>query len=546
MKSIFFFLRNNKFSIFFFCILFIFSYWLMFSTFGYENGNILVASKAWSDFGSHIPLIRSFSMGWNFPPEYPLFTGEPIRYHFLFYAFVGFLERIGLPIDLALNFPSAVLFFLLLVAIYAFAKALFKSRFVGALSVLFFLLNGSFSFLYFFKENSLSIDSIRIITESTKFVSFNPYYGDSLVSAFWNLNIYTNQRHLAAAFAFSLILLLLFLRPVLKNRNSNSISIPFILGISLGLSFYFHLAAFGMTGIIILLLSMLFKKLRGGGIIVLATAGILALPQYLYMNQQAGAFSLIFKVGYLTPSPVTLSSFINYWVLNLGLHFLLIPIGFILAPKTVKKICIAFFAFFVIGNVFQFSPEMAANHKFFNYFMLIGGMLSAYAIYILWKKNVFLKPLAGIITFFLILSGVIDIFPIYNDTKVNLPDYPQNKDVAWILKNTSPNSVFLNTTYFVPPESLAGRRVLYGWPYFAWSQGYDTKKRGEYVAQVLSQSDVREFCILSVNTFRYLRTSSTPDGDFPPTNPQLLMSLTPAYTNPQSGIAIYDLQQNCP
>lgn len=518
----------------------------MFSTFAYANGNILVASKAWSDFGSHIPLIRSFSFGFNFPPEYPLFAGEPIHYHFLFYAFVGFLEHIGLPIDVALNIPSAVLFFLLLVVLYIFAKALFKSRFVGILSVVFFLFNGSLSFLYFFKENPLSLNTIQTITESTKFVSFHPYYGDSLVSAFWNLNIYTNQRHLAAAFAFSLFLVCIFLQPVLKNKHTTSVSIPVMLGALLGLSFYFHIAAFGMTGVIIFLLSVLFKNLRGPGIIVLVTAGILAIPQYLYMNQQAGAFSLLFKVGYLTPQPVTPSSFINYWTLNLGLHLLLIPVGFILAPKIVKKICLAFFAFFLIGNIFQFSPEMAANHKFFNYFMLIGGMLSAYTIYLLWKKSLFLKPVAILITFFLILSGVMDLFPIYNDTKVSLPDYPQNKDVAWIMKNTSPNAVFLNTTYFVPPESLAGRRVLFGWPYFAWSQGYDTKKRGEYVSQVLSQSNVFDFCELSVGTFRYLRTSDTQDGDFPPTNPQLLMTLTPAYTNPETGMAIYDVQQNCP
>jgi hypothetical protein len=67
----------------------------MFSTFSYKDGNMLIASKAWSDFASHIPLIRSFSFGNNFPPQYPLFSGPPIKYHFLFYAFVGLLEKLG-------------------------------------------------------------------------------------------------------------------------------------------------------------------------------------------------------------------------------------------------------------------------------------------------------------------------------------------------------------------------------------------------------------------------------------------------------------------
>src|SRR5574340_918749 len=90
---------------------FCFSVWLMFHTFSYQSGSMLIAIKAWSDFASHIPLIRSFSLGNNFPPEYPIFPGEPIRYHFLFYLLVGLLEKAGLRIDWALNLPSALSFF---------------------------------------------------------------------------------------------------------------------------------------------------------------------------------------------------------------------------------------------------------------------------------------------------------------------------------------------------------------------------------------------------------------------------------------------------
>src|SRR3990167_947392 len=105
-----------------------FSFWLMFSTFSYKDGSILIAAKARSDFGSHIPLIRSFSLGNNFPPEFPIFPGEPIRYHFLFYFVVGLLERVGVRIDYALNLPSALSFSFLLITIYFLAKLIFKSR----------------------------------------------------------------------------------------------------------------------------------------------------------------------------------------------------------------------------------------------------------------------------------------------------------------------------------------------------------------------------------------------------------------------------------
>src|SRR3989344_8019775 len=118
---------RKRFDIILIFFFFLFSFWLMFHTFGYVavTSQMRPATTTWSDFGSHLPLIRSFSIGANLPrllrgeaPEYPLFPGAPIRYHFLFYAIVGLLERIGVRIDWALNVPSALGLGFLMVMIY--------------------------------------------------------------------------------------------------------------------------------------------------------------------------------------------------------------------------------------------------------------------------------------------------------------------------------------------------------------------------------------------------------------------------------------------
>ncbi|MBU2632747.1 hypothetical protein KKG52_03455 [Patescibacteria group bacterium] len=131
-------LKKNQLEFLLVTLFFIFSWWLMFLTFSYNNGEMQIATRVWSDFASHIPLIRSFSFGYNFPTEFPLFPGEPIRYHFLFYFFVGIIEKLGLRIDYALNIPSIFGFTFLLFMIYFFAKGVFKSKFIGILSVVFF------------------------------------------------------------------------------------------------------------------------------------------------------------------------------------------------------------------------------------------------------------------------------------------------------------------------------------------------------------------------------------------------------------------------
>ena len=107
-----------------------FSWWLMRNNFGYDRkvSQILVGSKIWSDFSSHLPLIRSFSWGNNFPPEYTIFPGETIRYHFLFYAMVGILAAA------AIITPTPDIFNMLLFAapmLFLYELSIWISKFAG-------------------------------------------------------------------------------------------------------------------------------------------------------------------------------------------------------------------------------------------------------------------------------------------------------------------------------------------------------------------------------------------------------------------------------
>lgn len=518
----------------------------MFSTFGYQNGYMLIATKVWSDFASNIPLIRSFSFGLNFPPQYPIFAGPPIHYHFLFYFLVGMLEKSGLRIDYALNIPSALGFFILLITIYLFAFNLFNSKSTALLSVLFFLFNGSLSFIYFLRDHLFSKLIVQQILTNQKFPSFGPY-DQGIVSAFWNLNIYTNQRHLAAAYAFSLIIILIFLKPVLKNAKNN-IKQNIFLGAVLGLSFYFHLPVLLMTGIILLGIFISFSKLRLPTTILIATTFILTFPQYLYLNSGASSsgFSLLLKQGYLVADNLTFFSFIRFWVYNLGLHSILIPFSLLIATKNLRKIFFSFFLLFIVGNIFQFSPEIAANHKFFNFFMIIGGMFSAYFIVTIWKKSkLIIKPFIIVAVFFLIFSGIIDFFPVYNDLKINVSDYKKDPDILWIINNTPPNSIFLNTGYIFEPASLAGRKIFLGWPYFSWSAGYDTTKRSEEIKKFFLTSNTKEMCsFLSKNNLSYISLGS-PSPDFPFNLNYWQNNFNPIYKNKNTNYSIYSTKNVC-
>ena len=519
------------------------SVFLMVSTFSYKNGSMLIASHAWSDFASHIPLIRSFSFGANFPPEYPLFPGFPIKYHFLFYLLAGALERAGIRIDYALNIPSILGFVALLVAIYLFSYVLLKSRLVSILSVIFFVFNGSFAFLNFFIKHPLSVHTLSDIITNRAFPAFGPY-DNSIISAFWNLNIYTNQRHLAPAYAISLFSILFFLLPVFLKKKF-PLWYSGIVGFLLGVTFLLNIAAFAMTVVVLGSMLILFPKLRKSLLVTAAVAGAIAFPQYHYFQSSAGGFKISFHPGYLIADHVTIMSFIGYWIANFGLHILLIPVGFFAAPKNAKKIFLAFGALFIVGNLFQFSPEMAANHKFFNYFLVVGAMFSAFALYKIFQKTTLHKIIVGVLIFFCVLSGIIDFFPIYNDYQVTLPDYPVNPDIRWVKNHTNPNAVFLNTSYLYDTASVAGRKIFLGWPYFSWSQGYNTTTRSTEQIAMVSATDKKALCSeLSNNVISYIELTVPSDPNIGSISP-LISSLKPLYTNATHTYSLYSVKQNC-
>lgn len=540
--------RKNWFEILCSALAFLFSLWLMTSTFSYnrQTHSILIATKAWSDFASHIPLIRSFSWGNNLPPEFPLFPGKPIRYHFLFYALVGMFERLGLTINWALNLPSTLFFFALLMAIYLLAKLLFKNRFVPALSVILFLFNGSFSFLEFFKTNPLSFQTPAEIFQNTSFPSFGPYDGKT-VSAFWNLNIYTNQRHLALAFAWILAIMLLILKPIAEKKPF-SVKRAFFTGLFLSLLPLFHSAGFVMALLVLGVLFLLLKGYRRAIFILLSTASFFGLPQVFFLRYGSVTGNFRFNPGYLIAGDFSFSNFIYYWFLNLGLAFFLIPLGFIKANSLAKRVFLAFSSFFILGNLFQFSSEMAANHKFFNLFLIIGNVFVAYTIYLIWQKKILGKMFALVLIFFLTLSGVIDFFPIKNDTLMTIADAPANPDVAWIRENTPPRAVFLNSSYLYHPASLAGRKIFLGWPYFPWSIGYNTHERDSERIEILEASHANKAIacnILKRANIQFVFLGYNDPETLAPNSSFWENNFVKAYNNPKINSTIYDVKRSC-
>lgn len=536
----------------FLLITLLFSFWLMFHTFSFDTqtSSMRIAGKAMSDFGAHIPLIRSFSMGDNLTRffrgtvEYPLYPGEPIRYHYLFYMVVGVLERLGVRLDWALNIPSTLGFFALIILLYLLAKQLFHSIKVGVLTVIFFLFNGSLSFVRFFQLHPLSRTSIQDIVTNNNFPSFAPW-GAGDISAFWNLNIYTNQRHLAFAFALTLVFISILLWIEQKPFKKQALFlIPEV--IILAVMPYFHQPMLVILAIFMTCYFFLFPRLRILLLLIGEIGALCIIPQTIPLLNGSKTFH--WQPGYLVSSPLSPFHILWYWIQNIGLHFFLIPIGWLIAPVRIKKIMVPLFFLFLIPNLFQFSVEMAANHKFFNFFLIFGNMLSAYVLIRIFSLK-YIGTLVGSVGLVaLIFSGIIDFFPVYNDGYMAVTDIPKNEVATWIRDNTPADAVFLNSGYFFHPASLAGRKIFQGWPYFSWSAGY-VGNRTDDMRLIYESKNSNIFCpILKRYNITFITVENThDDANLPRININYFRSFyTPIYQNLSLNYYIFRTTDLCP
>lgn len=522
--------------------LFCFSSFLYWKTFYIKEDQIFIATKVWSDFGATIPVARSFSYGLNFPPQYPHFANEPIRYHFLFYLLVGFLEKYGLRLDYALNILSAIGMTFLMYLIYKGGEILFKSKIIGILSLLFFVFNSSFGFVEYFKINGINTNLIWKIISNEHFTSFGPYDG-KIVSAFWSLNIYTNQRHLAFGYAIFLAIFLYLYHRIVKHK-SISYDASLIIGIFVGLLPFFHLVVYAMIGILIFIFFLIFSHTRKQLFLSGFAAIILALPQFVYMGDSQ-VKSEIIKIGYLAEY---ISQIPYYWLMNLGLLIIFIPIGFLFANKNQRKAFLVFLTFFLIANILKLSPEIAANHKFVNMFVIGMNWFVALAIIKLWTKFLILKFVLPIIVLFMILTGIIDFFPIVNDKYIVIDDIPKNKIANFIYKKTPKDSVFLNSSFNFHPALLAGRKIFLGWPYYSWSAGYDTDHRNKIFMKIYTSTNKFEFCRLAhENKIDYATIEDTKgDINLPNINVNFFKeNFKFIYEDPKENYYMISIKENC-
>jgi hypothetical protein len=509
---------------------------MMIWTYHYDQGTLWIAGDLWSDFGPTSAISQSFAVGQNFPTEYPHFAGEPIRYHFLYYYQVGNLTYLGLDPATANNVLSISSSVALLVIVAALGERLFRSRLVGLVAVALFFFHGALSFIPYLASFPSLIEAVAAVPNLDHFLASGfPYRGEEW--GIWTQDAYLNQRHLPSAMGILLVILLFVLDRLPKpravarepgfdgavprlrarlaaagRRLAEAIGHPVatarttlrdpwlggyvLCGLLAGLLPLWNSAIFVASALVLGILFVLFPN-RPQMIVLAVAAAIPSLPQMLFLRPGTMAGEQTYPSlwwGYTVedPTPVRVATYLAF---IFGPKLLLSGIGVLAGGWRQARVFLAFAALVALAFLVQFSLEVFANHKFLHMWLIVANVFAAYGLVRLWRARGFARLpsrlVAAGLAVVIVAGGVVDLFPIKNQRmyQVGLAGDPLYE---WVRTSTDPRDVFLTDVFVVHGILEAGRRIYLGWPYYAWSAGYDVRTREDGYRAVFASTTREE------------------------------------------------------
>jgi hypothetical protein len=536
----------------FICALFLVACCLMFGTISLSGGKVRLASVVWNDFGPNLSLVQSFAIGHNFPTEYPHFIGEPIRYHFLFWFQAGNLEFLGLSMAWALNLLSVLSLLAMLILIMTLGELLFNSRAVGRIAASLFFFPSTLSYVSFLRsQGSLSRALGAVSNLNHWLASGYPYKGEDWGA--WSLSIFYVQRHFLGGISI-LLLVLIFLVDFFQRKSgareftptsepggmakvseaaSSSVeaqntgegicNLPmearmrarerlprelksFIFcGFLLGLLPLWNSPAFAAAFALVTGVLFLFPH-RIYTFCLLITAAAVGVPQLVFVFLRGQSFvqhNPIIHWGLVVENP-TLSRVLAYFCFTFGPKFLLGLFAVWLLSAFHRRLFAVLLILPILAFTTQLSTDIINNHKFLYIWLIIINLFVASILWRVGKAGLAGKAAAVVLALVVTLGGIIEWFRIHNDSIVEVP-FNQNPLSDWLQASTKPTDVFLTERFVIHPILLNGRRIFYGWPYFAWSMGYPTSARDTLYKQMLTAKSPSELVhLLNDNGISYV------------------------------------------
>lgn len=493
-----------------FTVVTVFVTWMMFYVFHMKDGILYSGFSVFGDYAPHTAMMRSFSRGNNFPTQYPHYGGQDVKYHFMFQFLVGNLEYLGLRIDIGYNLVSILSLTGFLMILYAISYRMFHSFCAGASALVFFFFRSGTAFWQYLWEHFRAGDLVETLRANTSFIGYTTNENWGL----WNFNVYLNQRHLA----FGLLMVSaavwifmewleagcshsengivwigkrIFSKDAWAGRN---VKIAVLLGVFLGLTAFWNGAAL-IGGLLILAGMAVFSDGKLDYAICAALAVFFSeLQSKLFVS--GSVMSLSFYWGFLAENK-SLVGVIGYLAEISGFFFVGLVVTVVFLKRKERAVLFGFLLPLVFAFLVSLTPDINVNHKYVMISYAFTAVFWGWTVRRLflagktgWKKWLG-RVVCGILCICLTLTGIYDYVIILrdNDSGHRVTVNMNSNLTDWLSENLHKEDLLLTPEYTMNEVTMAGVMLYCGWPYYAWSAGYDTYYRAEQAVIIYTTDD---------------------------------------------------------
>ena len=263
-------------------------------------------------------------------------------------------------------------------------------------------------------------------------------------------------------------------------------------GMFLGLTSFWNGAAV-IGGLLILLGFAVFSDGKLDYLILAATSVIFSVLQTrIFIWGEAVSPSLYW--GFLSDDK-TLWGVLWYLTQMSGIFFVgAVVLVFLLKKRQQRAALISFlfpvaFAFFV-----SLTPDIAVNHKYIMISYAFTAIFWAWALMQLFQKKILHRIVAVLLAVCLTITGIYDfVVIIRNNGPGHRVSVNMNSDLTdWLEEHLTHEDLILTPEYSINEVTMSGVMMYMGWPYYAWSAGYDTYYRAAQAKTIYSTINKEE------------------------------------------------------
>jgi|GEM_PF-415325 len=495
------------------------------------NGTMYAGWTVNSDYSPHVSMIRSFSKSANYPTQYPHFGGQDVRYHFMFQFLTGNLEFLGFSLVGAYNIIFIISLMAFVIMLTQLAKRFTGSFLAAAIVPALFFFRSGLAFFLMLKEHIAAGDLGKFLSSNSAFIGYTPNENWGL----WCFNVYLNQRHLAFGLLIVAMVIWFFADYMLSAAKSPRKGFSWIAGrFATARAWTFANPDLALlAGALLGACSFWNGAAVIGGLMVLAGFAAFSDHKLDYALTAAVAviFSWIQTKIFITGSVVSTKlqwGFIAEDKSLLGVLWFFIEITGIAAIGCLvmlftekREICVlivscALLVFFTF-NV-SLTSDVTVNQKYImiaKAFVTIawGGVLAR----MIKKKGAAMKAVAVVLAAVFMVTGIYEYTIIMKQSgigKGHSIDLNSNT-TKWFIEETTEKDLILTNWYTMNEITASGCMMYCGWPYYAWSAGYDTYYRGALMKEMYTTTDperLRELVAQEGITYIVFEKGMTLDG----------------------------------